>query len=252
MKWHYWIRQGRKLITHLHTTRMHYTCASNISDNPGFVLPQELCLMTAKNFELLYSFQISLHCSAVIKKHFVRVFVCCRSALTHINKAACWTSSCPPGRRLQHGTWSWHNASKYTKINKIENRNDKKKKKGTLAPGTQCMCCVVQKWVQNRTATLGFYTAIYCFAFNPCTNFYLHSLGLFQMNLYLHKFYAHMTTFATTWCFSLPWCFFASILQAQYQNCCWYLSISNAFSGQSIVNKFFSHNNLCEERAACL
>lgn len=138
MKWHYWIRQGRKLITHLHTTRMHYTCASNISDNPGFVLPQELCLMTAKNFELLYSFQISLHCSAVIKKHFVRVFVCCRSALTHINKAACWTSSCPPGRRLQHGTWSWHNASKYTKINKIENRNDKKKKEHLLQELSVC------------------------------------------------------------------------------------------------------------------
>lgn len=149
MKWHYWIRQGRKLITHLHTTRMHYTCASNISDNPGFVLPQELCLMTAKNFELLYSFQISLHCSAVIKKHFVRVFVCCRSALTHINKAACWTSSCPPGRRLQHGTWSWHNASKYTKINKIENRNDKKKRNTCSRNSVYVLCCSEMSTKQN-------------------------------------------------------------------------------------------------------
>lgn len=125
MKWHYWIRQGRKLITHLHTTRMHYTCAGNISDNPGFV--SGVLSNDRKNFELLYSFQISLHCSAVIKKHFVRVFVRCRSASTHINKAACWTSSCPLGRHLQHGTWSWRNASKYAKINKIENRNDKKR-----------------------------------------------------------------------------------------------------------------------------
>lgn len=83
------LNKTRKLITNLHTPRMHYTRDGNISDKPGFVLPQELCLMTAKNFELLYSFQISLHCSAVIKKHFVRVFVCYRSALTHINKAAC-------------------------------------------------------------------------------------------------------------------------------------------------------------------
>lgn len=52
---------------------------------------------------------------------------------------------------------------------------------------------------KRKCCTRLFYCHIYhCFAFNSSTNFYMHSSGLFQTNLCMHKFYAHETTFAST------------------------------------------------------
>lgn len=94
---------------------------------------------------------------------------------------------------------------------------------------------ITVKWVQSRSATLGLFTAIYCSAFNPCTNFYLHSSGLFQTDLFLHTFYAQ-TTLAATQNISRSCSAFTIGLHSLLLQ----MLVCNVSSGQSTLNKFFS------------